>query len=77
MSPAEVVNTKSEAELEKALRLELIWFAGEECAKLPAAARIREHCLRVSSLLHDLEVEKFINSQKRVPDSKQSRSWHR
>lgn len=74
MSPAEVVNQKSEAELEKALRLELIWLASHDGATL---IEFRQHSHTVAGLLHDLEVERFVNSQKRVPDSKSSRSWHR
>lgn len=75
MSPPEILNPHAEAEIEKALRLELIWFAN--AIPLANLEEFRIHSRRVAGLLYDLKVERFVNSQRRVPDNKLSRSWHR
>lgn len=77
-----ILNPHSEVELEKAIRLEAVWF-GSEAAETATLAVLHEHCHHMKSLQRSIIAERTLNRQHRrdakgkESDKPLSRSWHR
>lgn len=82
MTTADILNPHSEAELAKAINLELNWLSGAE-ADTCSRELLNEHLHKLRGLKEDLRVERFVNAQHRKNDKgveithKNARSWHK
>lgn len=82
MVTTEILNPHSEVELEKAIKLEAVWF-GSEAAETAALAVLQSHCHHMKSLQRDIMKERILNRTLRK-DAKGveikvplARSWHK
>lgn len=82
MTTTDVLNPHSEAELDKAIRLELGWFASY-VGETATLRTIRNHQHTLKGLYNDLAVEQMVNRSLRKNDkgveitNPQARSWHK
>jgi hypothetical protein len=78
----DILNPHSEVELEKAIRLELIWLVGDE-AERASLAILHDHLHKLKGLHADLAIEKYSNRSCRKNDkgveidNPLARSWHK